>query len=192
MKTTVCITCAVAGILMSIGARSDPNPETKNTVASQYYVDTMDATKQNKIPATGTNSGTPGSTVVTYTGTAGTIGERGIYSGDTTYNSNNDSNKLVTASVVANMASTVETLTVPDNKLVCANSPDCTLWTITNTTANVASAGTFAPLTAPACAANGQSCNSTSDCCPPPEGVLAHVSCTMGICRLVHDGGSSD
>ena len=51
---------------------------TSATVTSKDYVDTQDALKQNTIPATGTNSSTPGSTVVTYTGTAGTIGERGI------------------------------------------------------------------------------------------------------------------
>ena len=51
---------------------------TTSTVTSKDYVDAADALKQNKIPATGTNASTPGSTVVTYTGTAGTIGERGI------------------------------------------------------------------------------------------------------------------
>ena len=45
------------------------------TVTSKAYVDT---TRQATIPAAGTNANTPGSTVVTYTGTAGQIGERGI------------------------------------------------------------------------------------------------------------------
>ena len=45
------------------------------TVTSKTYVDT---TRQATIPTAGTNSSTPGSTVVTYTSTAGTIGERGI------------------------------------------------------------------------------------------------------------------
>ena len=45
------------------------------TVTSKDYVDT---TRQATIPASGTNSATPGDTVVTYTSTAGTIGERGI------------------------------------------------------------------------------------------------------------------
>ena len=52
---------------------------TTSTVTSKDYVDAADALKQNKIPATGTNSSTPGTTVVTYTDTAGTIGERGIF-----------------------------------------------------------------------------------------------------------------
>ncbi len=45
------------------------------TVTSKTYVDT---TRQATIPAAGTNAATPGTTVVTYTNTAGTIGERGI------------------------------------------------------------------------------------------------------------------
>ena len=47
----------------------------ENTVASKAYVDT----KQVKIPVAGTNASTPGESVVTYTDTAGTIGERGIF-----------------------------------------------------------------------------------------------------------------
>ena len=54
---------------------------TTSTVTSKDYVDAADALKQNKIPATGTNANTPGSTVVTYTDTAGAIGERGIWEG---------------------------------------------------------------------------------------------------------------
>ena len=64
------------------------------TVTSKQYVDT---TRQATIPAAGTNANTPGYTVVTYTDTAGTIGERGIYRherGDT-YEGQEDS--LVTA-----------------------------------------------------------------------------------------------
>ena len=51
-------------------------------VTSQTYVDNADALKQDKIPATGTNASTPGTTVVTYTGTAGTIGERELFDYD--------------------------------------------------------------------------------------------------------------
>ncbi len=73
---------------------------TSSTVTSKDYVDTQDALKQNKIPATGTNASTPGDTVVTYTQTGnGVIGERGIYAGNR-YNENTDANKLVTADVV--------------------------------------------------------------------------------------------
>ena len=64
---------------------------TTSTVTSKNYVDAQDALKQNKIPVTGTNSATPGTTVVTYTGTAGTIGERGIFNKDTDYDWDNHS-----------------------------------------------------------------------------------------------------
>ena len=46
------------------------------TITTKNYVDT---TRQATIPASGTNANTPGETVVTYTDTAGTIGERGIF-----------------------------------------------------------------------------------------------------------------
>jgi hypothetical protein len=137
----------------------------ENTVTSKSYVDTQDALKQDKITA-----GTTG-TVVTYNGTTNgqaQFSEKGIYSGAATY-SNSDADKLVTAGVVHNMAETLETLTVPDNKLTCYNSPDCTLWTITSGTASLATQGTFAPLTAapaPACKTYGDAITtSPSECC---------------------------
>ncbi|MBQ6736211.1 MAG: hypothetical protein IJQ90_01860, partial [Alphaproteobacteria bacterium] len=72
---------AIASVL-TLNAFADPV-----TVTTQDYVDTADALKQNKIPVTGTNSATPGDTVVTYTSTAGTIGERGILSDYDNYDS---------------------------------------------------------------------------------------------------------
>ncbi len=51
-------------------------------VTSKSYVDT---TRQATIPAARTNANTPGETVVTYTNTAGTIGERGIFNPDTNF-----------------------------------------------------------------------------------------------------------
>ena len=58
----------------------------ENTVASKAYVDT----KQVKIPAAGTNANTPGESVVTYTDTAGTIGERGIFDWATGWDGQNE------------------------------------------------------------------------------------------------------
>ncbi len=107
----------------------------ENVVASKAYADT----KQVKIPATGTNAATPGTTVVTYTGTAGTIGERGIYDGSGNYNSTNDANKLATAGMVKGAISAIPT--VETSKLVCANSPACTLWTIQDQTVHGSSGG---------------------------------------------------
>jgi len=111
----------------------------KKTPTSQNYVDTQVGTKQNKIPISGTNTGTPGTTVVTYTGTAGQIGERGIYDGSGNYNSGTDANKLATAGMVKGAISAIPT--VETSKLVCANSPACTLWTIQDQTVHGSSGG---------------------------------------------------
>ena len=56
-------------------------------VTSKSYVDT---TRQATIPASGTNANTPGETVVTYTDTAGTIGERGIFNPETDFDLQNN------------------------------------------------------------------------------------------------------
>ena len=77
------------------------------TVTSKDYVDT---TRQATIPASGTNSATPGDTVVTYTDTAGTIGERGIFNPDTDYDWDNyevvegHEGDLVTAGIYEDLA----------------------------------------------------------------------------------------
>ena len=105
----------------------------ENIMTSKSYVDAMDATKQDAITA-----GTEGS-VVTYDGEdengQAQFSERGIYDGSSTY-TNNDADELITAGTVHNFAAAVESITIPDNKLTCANSPTCTLWSITSDTAN--------------------------------------------------------
>ncbi|MBO4480197.1 MAG: hypothetical protein J5742_01050 [Alphaproteobacteria bacterium] len=101
-------------------------------VTSKNYVDTLVATKQDTIPATGNSTGGTGTSVVMYTGTAGTVGERGIYDGQTTYNSTNDANKLVTASALNNSVTNIPT--IQTSKLTCQDSPDCTLWTVDDQT----------------------------------------------------------
>ena len=63
------------------------------TVTSKDYVDT---TRQATIPASGTNASTPGDTVVTYTSTAGTIGERGICDVEARSDGDCDNGDLVT------------------------------------------------------------------------------------------------
>ena len=97
-------------------------------ITSQTYVDNQDALKQNKIPATGTNASTPGTTVVTYTGTAGTIGERGIVSGWENYDYDNgtDDNKLVTAGAVLDIAEQISPL--PDYQPVTVTTKTCNTW----------------------------------------------------------------
>ena len=95
------------------------------TVTSRQYVDT---TRQATIPVTGTNANTPGSTVVTYTGTAGTIGERGIVSGWENYDYDNgtDDNKLVTAKAVLDMAEQIPPH--PDYQPVTVTTKTCNTW----------------------------------------------------------------
>ena len=80
---------AIASVLTINSVMAD------TTVTSKTYVDT---TRQATIPAAGTNAATPGTTVVTYTGTAGTIGERGIFDAPINmFDSNDDGEKLITA-----------------------------------------------------------------------------------------------
>ena len=106
------------------------------TITTKNYVDT---TRQATIPAAETNIETPGVSVVTYTDTAGTIGERGIYDEDIyaeggEYNSSD----LVTAGVLDSVVEEIymsNQPTISTSKLVCMDSPDCTLWVVDNQTA---------------------------------------------------------
>ena len=101
----------------------------RKTVSSKAYVDTSVDTRQNKIPAAGTNSANAGTTVVMYTTTGnGTIGERGIYSDPTNYTAGTDGNKLVTASALKGSVTSLPTMET--SKLTCANPGTCSLWTI--------------------------------------------------------------
>ena len=67
--------CLIFGGILAIAGNAYA---VTSTVTSKDYVDTEVGKKQNTIPVSGTNASTPGTTVVTYTNTAGTIGERGI------------------------------------------------------------------------------------------------------------------
>ena len=101
----------------------------RKTVSSKAYVDTSVETRQTKIPAAGTNSGTLGTAVVTYTTTGnGTIGERGIYDNPANYTAGTDANKLVTASALKGSVTNLPTMET--SKLTCANPDTCSLWTI--------------------------------------------------------------
>lgn len=122
----------VAFVLCVFGfgiACADPTPADRKTVSSKAYVDTSVGTRQNKIPAAGTNSGTLGTAVVMYTTTGnGTIGERGIYDNPNSYTANTDANKLVTASALKGSVANLPTMTT--SKLTCANGPECSLWLV--------------------------------------------------------------
>ncbi len=149
-----------AGIFAVITTSSFATGE--NTVTSKSYVDAMDANKQDKITA-----GTTG-TVVTYNGTTNgqtQFDERGIYSGGSQYNESTDADKLITAGTVANVASAIESITIPDNKLTCYNQNDgCTLWQISEGTVALTAQGTLAPLTE-ACKVYGETVSVSSECC---------------------------
>ncbi len=112
---------AIASILTINSVLAD------TTVTSKNYVDAEVAKKQNTIPVAGTNTANPGTSVVMYTNTAGTVGERGIYSGGT-YTAGTDANNLVTASALNGAVNNIPTITT--SKLTCMDSPDCTLWTV--------------------------------------------------------------
>ena len=122
---------AILGAVTIIPAFAEDTPDTgRNIPTSVSYVQASVNTKQPKIPAATTNSATPGTTVVTYTGTAGQIGERGIYDGGN-YTAGTDANKLVTANALNNSVTNIPTITT--SKLTCANPGTCDLWTIDNT-----------------------------------------------------------
>ncbi len=87
---------AVASILAINSVFAD------TTVTSKQYVDT---TRQATIPVAGTNRNTPGSAVVTYTGTAGQIGERFICDADAEDNGDCDDDNLVTLDLFGNQIS---------------------------------------------------------------------------------------
>ena len=131
MQIKITIAAVIGALVTMPSFATDPTPAQRKTVTSVNYVTGQIATRQPKIPVTGTNSATPGTSVVMYTGTAGTIGERQLYSGSANYNAGTDANKLVTADALdyrANHLPTIET-----SKLTCANQ-DCTLWTIDDQT----------------------------------------------------------
>ncbi|MBO4583207.1 MAG: hypothetical protein J5714_04105, partial [Alphaproteobacteria bacterium] len=89
-------------------------------------VNTKLATKQDEIPAKNTNK------VLTYTGTAGQIGEKGIYQDTGTYASQTDS--LIDAGTFN--AALKNGL---DNEFVCAGyatTGECWLWSVDNTSSN--------------------------------------------------------
>ena len=120
----------LVGIIMVGTAYAETTQADRKTVSSKAYVDTSVETRQNKIPAAGTNSANAGTTVVMYTTTGnGTIGERGIYDNPANYTAGTDANKLVTASALKGSVTNLPTMET--SKLTCANeSAGCTLWTI--------------------------------------------------------------
>ena len=106
-----------------------------NGLPTVSAVNTGIATKQDEIGAANTN------TVVTYTGVAGTVGQKGIYQDTGTYASQQD-NLIDAGTFNAALRNGLE------NEFVCADrdpvSNQCWLWTIDNATENQ-SPNLFAP-----------------------------------------------
>ena len=176
-------TLIFAGIIAAI-TMANAYATGENTVTSKSYVDAQDALKQDKITAKTTGN------VVTYNGTRNgqtQFDEVGIYNGGAQYNESTDAGKLITAGTVANMAETIESITIPNNKLTCYNQNDgCTLWQISEGTTALTDAGTLRPLTAPACKAYGESTQLSSECC---SGLAFGGSC---ICTSSTDCGPGE
>lgn len=132
MNKKIAIIAVLGAVVVLPSFAAEPTAAERKTVTSKNYVDTQVATKQNTIPVAGTNSATAGTSVVMYTGTAGTIGERQIYTGGT-YTAGTDANKLVAASALDSAVNNLPTMAT--SKLTCANQADgCTLWTIDDQT----------------------------------------------------------
>ena len=93
-------------------------------ITSKTYVDNQIATKQDQIPAVDTN------TVITHTGTAGEIGEKGIY--DSTGNYVEQQTSLVTAGTANTGINTAL-----ENEFICIEEDTdgtCLIWKIGNQT----------------------------------------------------------
>ncbi len=131
------ILIGIFAIVMALPAVADDGDK---TTTSKPYVDTQIETTQVKIPAAGTQGVGEGTSVITYTNTAGggVIGERGLYTGGTY--SAGDADKLITASALNNTFTNIPT--TDTTTLQCANPGTCTLWTIVDQTAyGVSSSG---------------------------------------------------
>ena len=170
------------------------NSADRTNLATKAYVD---VTRQNLIE----ELGAPGQPLTIrgeiedYTGQTEFSADYGVYTGDDYYDENDDSGSLVTTGVVADMVSTLESITISDASFTCSNPPECSLWAkaAANATIPIAESGTFAPLTSSGgssgqCLANGASCTSDYDCCDRAcnSGVCAHGRCFSenATCRV--------
>ena len=125
------ILIGTVALIMTLPAFGDDGDK---TTTSKPYVDTQIETTQVKIPAAGAQGVGEGTSVITYTNTAGggVIGERGLYTGGNY--SAGDADKLITAAALNNTFTNLPT--TDTTTLECANqSGGCTLWTIIDQTA---------------------------------------------------------
>ncbi len=147
------ILIGTVALIMTLPAFGDDGDK---TTTSKPYVDTQIETTQVKIPAAGAQGVGEGTSVITYTNTAGggVIGERGLYTGGNY--SAGDADKLITAAALNNTFTNLPT--TDTTKLECANqSGGCTLWTIIDQTAYGENSNS--------CKAMGETTSVESDCC---------------------------
>ena len=152
---------------------------TTSTVTSRDYVDAQDALKQNKIPATGTNASTPGDTVVTYTSTAGTIGERWICDAEAYDDDDCDDTALVTTNVISSVLDYVDAqINLPETTVTYKT---CTEWSGTpHTDANCLLWNLSDKDVYGRC--SGDADCPDSNCINNPDGEYGYCQSSTGIC----------
>ena len=156
--------CLIFGGILAIAGNANA---VTSTVTSKDYVDTEVGKKQNTIPVSGTNSSTPGNTVITYTNTAGTIGERGICNDpDEDYCNDGD---LVTVNQLDERIERLDLQTITTTNRTCAEwvanaahtDANCLLWNLVDQT--VYGIEELVPIIL--CVGEGGSCSTDSQCC---------------------------
>jgi len=120
MKKACFIVVGLVAGALSFGAWATENPDAQ-IATSKAYVDAQVGTKQQKL------SGTSG-TVVTYTGSAGTVGSRAIYSTGDTYSS--QQNALVEANQANTAIQNGLNSHVTCNTTATDGTGRCLLWSI--------------------------------------------------------------
>ncbi len=118
----ILLSSLIAGIVGFTGV-ANATDATPSTITSVGYVTTEVGKKQQKIPA---RSAGVTESVVTYTGTAGTVGEKPVYQTTGAYNATTQKH-LVEAGTVNEAVQTGL-----NNHLERVDDPDGTLWRINN------------------------------------------------------------
>ena len=169
-----------AGIMSAVIGNAYATGE--NTVTSKSYVDAQDALKQNKLHTASATPANNGTTVVTYTDTEGATGERGIFDYETGWDdgwvAEGHEDELVTAEAMSEVVSDVistEINNMRDDqepvrvvKTTCANSPDCTLWTMQDVIVHQLQ------------------CETVSDCSSFQCRAGQTIDCVGGMCKCIN------
>ncbi len=166
--------CLIFGGILAIAGNAYA---VTSTVTSKDYVDTEVGKKQNTIPVSGTNASTPGTTVITYTDIAGTIGERGICNDPD--EDDCDGGDLITVNQLIGQIERLGLQLVPTTNRTCtewvANAAhtdaNCLLWNLVDQTV-----WGIEELVVPiSCVGEGGSCSTDSQCC---NNLICNGTCT--------------